>query len=298
MVEDEFLSTAKTFTQHIHHAEYVRLKKLAKSRGAGTLRDIDRATDERTEQGVELRLKKEAAENAGKQKKGLKDDDESSDEDPYMHDPQLAGLMTGEVRTGKNLSGMAKVKSNTRAAAGFSQSPKNVGRVRDMFAENNRTKETPPPSKGKKVFREEAYSTDDEDDDLDAYPRKRLPQPSTKQEARSNNSAGTNDVSKTHCGFFKPFIKSVDDHENDDALSFKRKHKESASADRKPAMPLSNDAGELKRKTSSTTNTGSSHDFIARRRAEKEKKDREEKQQGTGSRRYSDIPLLVLDLSL
>lgn len=42
MVEDEFYSTAKLYTSHLHRAEYQRLKKLAVEREAKTtLRPVD-----------------------------------------------------------------------------------------------------------------------------------------------------------------------------------------------------------------------------------------------------------------
>lgn len=146
MVEDEFLSTAKVYTQHIHHAEYVRLKKLARSRGAGTLQAISRGVDGTTAESNGLRFRREAEDTAKKIRNGVKhagydsERESSESEDEYMQDPQLAGLMTVEKRLGKDLSSMTKTRSNTRAAAGYSQSPHNVERKRDALAGEKKRK--------------------------------------------------------------------------------------------------------------------------------------------------------------
>ena len=42
MVEDEFLSTAQRFTNHLHRAEYARLKLMVKSQNAAAIREIER----------------------------------------------------------------------------------------------------------------------------------------------------------------------------------------------------------------------------------------------------------------
>lgn len=92
MVEDELYSTAQIYTRHIHQAEYMRLKKLHRSRGQETLAALGHGTDHgRTKPSRALRLKMEAQEKARKRMAPPSDDEE---EDEYMHDPQLAGLMT------------------------------------------------------------------------------------------------------------------------------------------------------------------------------------------------------------
>ena len=61
MVEDEFLSTAHLYTSHLHKAEYLRLKKLARAQNASTIQNIARPVDDRTEQSMESRKKMEGA---------------------------------------------------------------------------------------------------------------------------------------------------------------------------------------------------------------------------------------------
>lgn len=99
MVEDEFLTTAKLYTAHLHHADYQRLKNLSRVRAVSTLSGIERPTDGRTKQTT---LTKKMIQ-AGALRKGTDaaitnlglpaEVNEDEDDDPYMQDPQLAGLM-------------------------------------------------------------------------------------------------------------------------------------------------------------------------------------------------------------
>ncbi|KAH9820907.1 hypothetical protein Tdes44962_MAKER05098 [Teratosphaeria destructans] len=211
MVEDEFYSTAQVFTKHIHHAEYVRLKKRAKARGADTLQEISRPTDGRTAQSTTTKLELEAKERRKQIQKSLKAIESDEEEDEYMQDPQLALLMTGPQRNGQELRGVAKLKSNTRAAAGFSRSPKKS----KARAENNAR------DVGKASAMQQSSSMPDggadsetEDDDLDAPPRTKKPSPIAKPHhpvqthesviASASRSTGRESASKV----FKQFSKS------------------------------------------------------------------------------------------
>jgi hypothetical protein len=133
MVEDEFLQTARKFTQHLHHQEYQRLKKLARTQNASTIHQIQRPVDSPTSANRELKDKSDARGlrqkqgvrlkeifNGMKSEEDLADDEELDDDDPFWHNPQLAGLMTKKTGS-RRLARVASVKSNTRAAAGFSQ---------------------------------------------------------------------------------------------------------------------------------------------------------------------------------
>ena len=122
MVEDEFRSVAQTFTQHLHHAEYQRLKKKAKNAApptfppTGTMR-------------AETRKKTEARALRVRQKDALGDftngvtlsaaEDEEQEDDPWLG-TSLAGLMTDRNNSKRMaLVGLEKVQSSTRAAKGF-----------------------------------------------------------------------------------------------------------------------------------------------------------------------------------
>ncbi|KAK3721310.1 hypothetical protein LTR37_003186 [Vermiconidia calcicola] len=292
MVEDEFYITAKKYTQHIHHAEYARLKRLARSRGAGTLQSISRGTDGRTEQSTELKLRLEADAKAKKQKAGLKgmhsDDESSGDEDDYMNDPQLAGLMTGEELMGRDLTGLAKAKSNTRAAAGFDQSPRNVERFRDALADSSKVPVEASSSKRGKPFSNEVYSSaEDDDDDLDTAPPVRQARPASvqtqkRETAPSNrnerNSRTTNRTTARATGIFKQFAKAPQDDHHDDPIGFKRTDGDGVGTNRKQPstiLPSSCSNGEMKGNTFSTPSSSSAQQFLAQRRADKERKQRD-----------------------
>jgi hypothetical protein len=180
MVEDEFVATAKLYSQHIHYAEYVRLKKLAASRGKDTLAKLRRGTDGKTEKSMTLKLREEAEENV--ERRAL---DQNESDDEYLMDPQLAGLMTGGRRFREDMSQdlSARIpapKSHTRAAAGFSQSPHKEHKTFDAFA--------PRPGKGlsRSMTQSSLIISDDDEtdeDDLGAAPPplKNRSEPSTKK---------------------------------------------------------------------------------------------------------------------
>jgi predicted nucleic acid-binding Zn ribbon protein len=86
MVEDEFLDMAKQFTQHLHAAEYQRLKKAARSQNAAVINSISRPVSirmpDQTRRKVEsvTRAKKQAAALQGlvrKQGRGSGSDEDS-----------------------------------------------------------------------------------------------------------------------------------------------------------------------------------------------------------------------------
>lgn len=184
MVEDEFHQTAKEYTAHIHRDEYLRLRKLARSRGEKTLEALEHGTDGgRTEVGKALLAGKER-EALGRRRRealGVEDEEEDDEELPFMQDPQLAGLMTREKgeRLGRDLVGMAKAKSNTRAAAGFMESPHAAKRHRDALKEEKDVEERvqkradAKDTRAAKVFEE--VSDEADSDDLDAVPAARPP---------------------------------------------------------------------------------------------------------------------------
>ncbi|KAI9876386.1 MAG: hypothetical protein M1830_006623 [Pleopsidium flavum] len=136
MVEDEFQAIAKSFTQHLHHAEYVRLKNLAKTQNASTINTISRPVDSITKMREETKKKKEAEARSVKQENALQqmkaqagrpksDDDESDMDDNMVDDPwvgtSLQGLMTSPRKSQTSLTGLDGVKSKTRAAAGYAK---------------------------------------------------------------------------------------------------------------------------------------------------------------------------------
>ncbi|KAF2483038.1 hypothetical protein BDY17DRAFT_323803 [Neohortaea acidophila] len=266
MVEDEFFSTAKIFTQHLHHAEYVRYKRLAASRGAETLENMARPTDGRTQQSDSLKLQIEARGKADKLRQAIRlatkelNGAGSGEEDDYMNDPQLAGLMTGE-NVSRDLSGVSTLKANTRAAAGLLQSPRNVERTRDVIADRSAIKAAPKfaPANGRVggLIKEEEESTADEDD-LDAL----------QKDARRANVKVESIPSRTkHLG-------------------------EPPSNNTAPRSNATHASGTVKtQEPSSTFRDTQTFDFLAKRRAEREKKKREEERQ---AKRAIDVPTFII----
>jgi len=179
MVEDEFEAVARSFTQHLHHAEYIRLKNRAKTQNASTIHTISRPVDTITKMREETKKRKEAENMAVKQKNALaqmkaqsgrpKTDDEESDSDGIAADDpwigtSLQGLMTSPKKSQTSLTGLGGVKSNTRAAAGYAKAEKKSAQTAVPF---DLEPERHPA--GAKASGAQAYSdATTSDDDLDA----------------------------------------------------------------------------------------------------------------------------------
>ncbi|KAL8830322.1 MAG: hypothetical protein Q9170_005779 [Blastenia crenularia] len=215
MVEDEFLSTAQLFTSHLHLAEYVRLKNIAKARNA-TLNSAIRPTDSITAMRAETVKKKQAEARAGKNKAALKqmkedarggigvsdgdldgDEEEEGESDadkaPWVG-TSLQGLMAPDARKQNltSLSGLQGIQSSTRAAKGYAkpdgslQSPsqrdsyptaRSVSKASSNLRDSEQLKAQSSTSKGRTLSKRLSdVSSSDNDDDLDA-PITRPPPP-------------------------------------------------------------------------------------------------------------------------
>ena len=188
MVEDEFHAVAQTFTKHLHHAEYIRLRKAAKDRNDTLMSNISRPVDSITTMREETRRKKEAEAREAKMKaaiesikvpkraKGPLDESDISDfEEDKQDDPwqgtQLQRFITKSPK--KNLTGLTGlqgVTSHTRAAAGYSKPEKRPPQPTKLFeparpnAGASKTSLAPAAANS-------TSDTDDDDDDLDAPSR-------------------------------------------------------------------------------------------------------------------------------
>lgn len=284
MVEDEFFSTAQSFTQHIHHAEYVRLKNLAKARGEGTLQGIARPTDGRTAQGIGAKVTAEAAEKARWAKKGLDGLEEESnsddgEEDDFMFDPNLAGLMSGSQKSWQDLTKMAKTKANTRAAAGFGQSPRK-----------------PKPTAPVVQARDCEEDDDEGSDDLDCQPRwvhkKATSESSTKMQGQSSDvkRLATGDQAKHRTSsFFKDFS-GPQPKKTDRSPTGRSIAPTSSSSDHRK------NAGEDSLMDAHAQRSQASTEFLAKRRAARDAaKQKSEKDQGKAKRSIDvDIPTFAV----
>ena len=136
MVEDEFVTTAHTFTMHLHQEEYERRKKQAKIRNAA-MGGLARPTDPKARMSAETRTNIKA-QNAAKRHRTASDGmtdgvqrprvdsedddvgegtDDDRDDDPWVG-THLHKLMTSP-RVSRSLIGLQGVKSSTRAALGY-----------------------------------------------------------------------------------------------------------------------------------------------------------------------------------
>lgn len=202
MVEDEFLSTAHLYTSHLHKAEYLRLKKLARAQNASTIQNIARQADDRTEQSGESKKKSEGArqramganamQNLEGDRRGLgRGEGEDEDDDPWMRDPRLAGLMT-QRENSSQLSRITGAKSKTRASAGYAQASQSHGVTRETQEDVDSQEISPrrtllkPQARpaARVVVAEEEEEVEEEEEDSDdlggpsqSYSRYSQPQP-------------------------------------------------------------------------------------------------------------------------
>lgn len=209
MVEDEFISTAHLFTQHLHHAEYKRLKRIAAQKSVEALNAIVRPVDARTEMSVELKKRKEAdakrraatealqksCERRGIQDKRRSDDSEDDEEEMAIGDKNLAGLMvsTGtrkKVDKIRLTSLVGEAKSNTRAAAGYDKQktkPRAVDRPRMYDIPGVHVEPIPAPIERRysqeKTSKDEHATESNDEDDLDA------PVPAVQRKMPSSSTA-------------------------------------------------------------------------------------------------------------
>ncbi|KAI9679301.1 MAG: hypothetical protein M1817_005321 [Caeruleum heppii] len=131
MVEDEFHAIAKTFTQHLHHAEYVRLKEKAKRRSTFPV-DVDPPTTdlaldiEQTPRQRKLRQRRVNEQgrtlesllgNDERSTRTRMDDDLNKDEedDPWVG-TSLHGLMTSPHRPQRPLGDQSRSGSLVKPA--------------------------------------------------------------------------------------------------------------------------------------------------------------------------------------
>ena len=186
MVEDEFYAVAKTFTQHLHHAEYMRLKTLAKSRNASASNAISRPVDSITAMRTETKKRKQAdardarnvaaleqlkhpAAQAPRQnsESDLSDLENEAKDGGHWKGTALQGLMSPGPRKNLNsLIGLQGVKSSTRAAAGYSKAENRpVHRTSRTFDLDPNSR---PKMSKQRLLSEASTSDESETDDLDA----------------------------------------------------------------------------------------------------------------------------------
>ncbi|TGO90599.1 hypothetical protein BPOR_0058g00180 [Botrytis porri] len=167
IVEDEFLTVAKSFTVHLHTAEYKRLGKMAKTRNAEAINSISRpvvgrmpdATRRKAEEVARSKNQRKVLEKlVGKNEDGLSGD---SDEEtlPFVG-TSLYGLMTSPKKRGISLMNISSPTKTTRAAAGFRNPTK--------FKTSQRVSSPTIKTKTQAVDLDLDATASEDDDDLDA----------------------------------------------------------------------------------------------------------------------------------
>ncbi|KAI9808000.1 MAG: hypothetical protein M1826_004448 [Phylliscum demangeonii] len=193
MVEDEFLAVAHTFTRHLHHAEYMRQKAIAKKQHPSVLTNVVRPTDPRLEMREETKQKKAGQAQSDAQRTALeklfgKDkggegmaapDDEDADDDEddgaLGKDPwvgtALHGLMTESRRPPIALSNAAGVRvrgtqSKAESAVGSVSGPTSQPSKKEHMAPTKLHREN--VVLGEVPMAVDDSSTEDESDNLNA----------------------------------------------------------------------------------------------------------------------------------
>ncbi|TGO49451.1 hypothetical protein BOTNAR_0431g00100 [Botryotinia narcissicola] len=165
IVEDEFLTVAKSFTVHLHTAEYKRLGKMAKTRNADAINSISRPVFGRMPDATRRKAEEVASSNNQRnfleKLVGKKEDSLSSDTDeetlPFVV-TSLYGLMTSPKKRGISLMTISSPTKTTRAAAGFRNPTK--------FKTSQRASSPTIKSKTQAVDLDlDLYATVSEDDD-------------------------------------------------------------------------------------------------------------------------------------
>lgn len=301
MVEDEFFATAQLYTQHLHRAAYAAAKRAARARGEKTLRKIERATDGRTEMGAGTKLALERRAIDGKREEG--EEDEGSGDD-WAIDGELAGLMNvGEMqRAGRELKGLGKVRSDTRASKGYLRSPEKAKKWSDI---------SPTRVKEEDIKEED----DDESDDLDrpvrvkSEPKEdaRPAATSRKDPARSASSRQGTESGKSgpsrSSGIFTRFVESTPSVKKESDATIKKEAPEPLpkSSDKRESAPKRNGATSKPKTATILDDSDDAADrparptaaeYMAKRKADRERKDKEEQAQGKDLARkeYNDVP--------
>jgi hypothetical protein len=122
IVEDEFEALAKTFTAHLHHAEYKKLVKRARDAPGKSLPTAASPMSKDTIRRIQrdnLRHRQNAAVDGLATLSSLRNADENV-EDPWRG-TSIAGLIASGSQGKRSLKGIDRLPSSTRAAQGFAR---------------------------------------------------------------------------------------------------------------------------------------------------------------------------------
>lgn len=174
MVEDEFLETAKLFTQNLHAAEYKRMKEAARRQHAEAVTTISRPVTQRmsnfTKRKVDGVAKAEKQSQlvrslVGKNNKAeedLSDDDGSAWIGTALHD-----LMDSPRKSAASLLAVGSINVSTRAAAGFRKSMGCRNAKHEPVSPTIISTKHVPTKSSIAIPPEERQESSDDEDDLD-----------------------------------------------------------------------------------------------------------------------------------
>lgn len=128
MVEDEFQSVAQSYTAHLHHAEYKRLMREARTAPSKNLPEptspMSKEAKQRLQSAALHRRQSDVLHQvAGKASTGQDEEDKISD---LWSGTSLAPLMAQSSQQKTSLVGLERILSTTRASSGYSR-PKSSG---------------------------------------------------------------------------------------------------------------------------------------------------------------------------
>lgn len=171
MVEDEFLDIAKEYTQHLHAAEYLRLKAAARNKGAAAAGEITRpvigsmpdATKRKLESIERAKEQAEAVAKLKKDKAKMEYESDAEAPEPWLG-TALHGLMEKPNRTTFTITDVVDTASTSKAARGFKGNK--IGRMEGYGLDSGDDTDQ-APSRSPRHVKQEAEPESD-DDGLDA----------------------------------------------------------------------------------------------------------------------------------
>ena len=133
IVEDEFEAVAKTFTAHLHHAEYKKLVKKARDAPSKPIPTVtspmSKETRRRLQRETLHQKQQEAVDGIGAgPRNGISD---NHVDDPWRG-TSIAGLIASGSQEKRSLKGIDRLPSSTRAAQGFARPGSSDGVQADL----------------------------------------------------------------------------------------------------------------------------------------------------------------------
>lgn len=175
MVEDEFLDVAKEFTQHLHAAEYLRLKAVARNKSSSTISEISRPVVGGMPDATKRKLEsidraKQQADAVAKLKSERPKDYAMSDEEvpePWLG-TALHGLMEEPTKKVSTITDVVETDVSTKASRGYKGSK--VGRMPSYGFGSGSDDTDEAPSRPSARPQQSMETESEEDDDLDGPP--------------------------------------------------------------------------------------------------------------------------------